>query len=278
MEEEAAVSQDQPPSIAGLNLSNILGIIGIIFYIMITLSPAPIFINAIKKKELIHNYDLIILLASASSAGILLCYGIKISDVFLCICYLFGYIIYLVYTNTLLFLENETNSMLKYTSSLIIITLTIWILIPHFAIGVFLTIFNILYCYTKLNKIKDDLKNKKSEYLTQFVVISNFCCNLAWFIYGCSKRDVFISICFMISLLLWIVNVFIFYWIQGIISDENIAIALLRKALIGDDVVTNQNLDNYETDTELSQVSSYVSKKSNKQLLLSTTMKDFARI
>jgi len=82
----------------------------------------------------------------------------------------------------------------------------------------------------------------------------------------------------MISLLLWIVNVFIFYWIQGIISDENIAIALLRKALIGDDVVTNQNLDNYETDTELSQVSSYVSKKSNKQLLLSTTMKDFARI
>lgn len=220
---------------------NILALIGICFYSILACLPAPTFINAVKKKEIVHDYQLFPIITNVIQAAILICYGLKIDNKFIYCCFIFGYCVYLCYTVAILYIENENDLMLKYGGALIGGTLIIWLILPAQLVGILLIAYYIGFCYLQIGKIKDDLKNKKSETLTMLLVICNFFGYAAWFCYSVSLKDVFLITSFLIGFIYWIINIIIFYWIQGSISDENIVIVQLKKLLIAEDVNQLEN-------------------------------------
>jgi len=131
--------------------------------------------------------------------------------------------------------------MLKYSGGLIGGILVVWIIFPALLVGIFLIAFNLGFCYTQMNKIKDDLKNKKSETLTMFVVATNFGCNLAWFLYGISIKSFLLIVAFLILLVFWLIDLVIFYWIQGSIKDDNFLIVSMKKYLVGEEISHSDN-------------------------------------
>ena len=155
----------------------------------------------------------------------------------------FGFLIYLGYLNTLLYIENDCDTMVKYSAVIILMIGITELFLPMEFIGILIIVLNALWLYTRVNRPRrDDLKNKNSENLVKWGVIGNFICHSVWFLFGVLKSDIFLSIGFLIRLILSTINLIIFFWIHKFISDDFCVIVLLKKYLKVDDIKENDTV------------------------------------
>jgi hypothetical protein len=209
-------------------------IIGTFIYlstIMLSFGPLPSLYTGIKTKE-IKNITLPYLLTGIITAVFRGVYGIKGNDFYYNLGNHFTVAIFNIYLLMFLYIKQNSTGMIYYPISL----LTFYFLCYHFlsAYSCLLSaaVISMIWSATSLITLRKTLITKDVEFINIFLSYLSLLNHFFLTTYGFLVLTMAIIIPNTWSSILWIMNIFVYFWAKGYITDENSLVRFLKSIFL----------------------------------------------
>ena len=128
--------------------------------------------------------------------------------------------------------------MIKYSIAIVASFLSIYFLFPaSLAASVAVIINTVFYC-TIMIKLKESMEKRNNEYINMVIVVVTLCGCVSWVLYGILTDDYFVVVPNAIGIVVYGLNILVYYWNDGKIGEYNILIEMLKKILRVEDEKT----------------------------------------
>jgi solute carrier family 50 protein (sugar transporter) len=178
------------------------------------------------------------LLAGILNSCFWLTYSLKNNIPPLYICNAFLILVFGFYVNSYYYINKQTGNMIKYSIAIVASFLGIYFLFPaSLAASVAVIINTVFYC-TIMIKLKESMEKRNNEYINMVIVVVTLCGCVSWVLYGILTDDYFVVVPNAIGIVVYGLNILVYYWNDGKIGEYNILIEMLKKILRVEDEKT----------------------------------------
>lgn len=226
---------DQNPNL--ITITNLVSTVANIFTFLVIFSPMKSIIEGLQTMT-IKNISDTYLLAGILNSCFWLTYSVKNNIPPLYICNAILILVFGFYVNSYYYINKEKGNMVKYSIAIIASFLGIYFIFPaNLAASVAVIINTVFYC-TIMIKLKESMEKRSNEYINMVIIIVTLFGCICWVLYGLLTNDYFVVIPNVIGIVVYALNILVFYWNDGKIGEYNILIEMLKKILRVEDEKT----------------------------------------
>ena len=210
--------------------SSYVGSFGSLLAFCLQLSPLPAIITGLKEKEiksLTSTYFIMGIVQSTFWGG----YGYSISDNFILIVNTIGIILFAVYMNCIFYINNQTKNYI-----IVNIPLTVLYMFTLFVLNGTLSLFIavILSCAWQSSTVitlREALAKKDAKFVNILLCYISFVNFSVWIIYAFLIKTFLMAFQNVVCSVFMAMNIYVYYWANGIIQNDNDSIILMMKKL-----------------------------------------------
>ncbi len=218
-------------------LTNFVSAVANIFTFLVIFSPMKSILEGLKTmaiKDISDTY----LLAGILNSCFWLTYSLKNNIPPIYICNAILILVFGFYVNSFYYINKEKGNMIKYSIGIVSSFLAIYFLFPaSLAASVAVIINTVFYC-TIMIKLKESMEKRSNEYINMVIVVMTLCGCISWVCYGLLTSDYFVVVPNAIGIVVYGLNILVYYWNDGKIGEYNFIIELLKRILRVEDEKT----------------------------------------
>jgi hypothetical protein len=216
-----------------------VGTVGFILCFILISGPFPSLSKGIQEME-IKNLTLYYFLAGMSQAAFWSGFGHKTDDFYMWFANDAVFFIFLIYLLMFLYIKRDNVGMIYYGLGMLIFYLLTQFVIPAYLCLFSAAVISCVWGSTTLVTLKSALTTKDVGFINIFLSYVSFTNFFVWTVYAFLINYTLSIIPNLWNTILWALNIFIYYWAQGCIGDDNFAIVFLKK-IFGVDSNDNNN-------------------------------------
>jgi uncharacterized protein with PQ loop repeat len=224
-------------------LADIIGTMGFLAVFGLISAPCPSLVNGIRTGE-IKNLSLTYFITGLVQSTGWANYGHMIKDFNIYIANDVAFVVFLIYINMFLYIYKQIKEMAMYSVGFCLFYLICRNLCP---VGLNLLVasaISFVWNCSLIPLIKKSLETKDASYLNILLAGFSFLNYFLWTFYGILVNNVSIIITNSWALLLWTINIFVYFWTNNHIANDNICISFLKKIFFVQETSTD-NLDSF---------------------------------
>ena len=211
--------------------ADVLGIAGMCVSFVMLISPLPSVLKGINDKKLpslSSNYFLLAILNSILWAN----YGFKEMEFAIFLTNTFAYFMFLFYFNSSLYINGDSSYMIPYTLLSMTISALTFFFVNKEVVGILALIMSSLWMLSSIEKMREALHEKNSDFLNLPVILSSMLGNLIWLNYGLVLKDFYVVFPNALGFVLYFCNLIIYLWTTDRINEDNFAIGFMKNAFL----------------------------------------------
>jgi hypothetical protein len=220
---------------------DLIGTLGFLITFFLIIAPAKSIYEGIQKME-IKNLTLEYFLIGIIQSICWDTFGHKSDDLYVYITNDVAIFFYIVYLNCFLYINRKTMHILYYDASILLVIVFFATSVSAKISSFLASIISCIWQLTTIRNLRTSISLKDASFINLFLALMSLIVFGLWALYSILTNNFVMLIPNFVGLVLWGINITIYYWACNSIPDDHFGIKIIKTLLVIDDSIKEERL------------------------------------